>query len=295
MQVITMAAGLGSRLKDLTQATPKALIEAGDRPLIDYALAFAKAAGATRRIVVGGFHHADVAARVAQVAPDAVIVENTEYRKGNLISMQTGRTALEPGGFLLMNTDHIYRPTIAELVGRVCREATEITAFGADDMKVGLAADGRVARMAKTLPTWDCGYVGMTYVPAARRDAYFAAAEHVLATKGDASHVESILVELTPAPVIADISGHGWLEIDEPHERAHADAVRARAPGNCTPNAKKNEIAPAEKISRITSSLPIAANTTNIVSAKSRLSVLGTVVLIHCHKPRACVVRNSWL
>ena len=238
MQVIIMAAGLGSRLKDLTTATPKALIEAGGRPLIDYALAFAKAAGARRRIVVGGFHHADVAARVREVAPDAVIVENTEYKKGNLISMRTGERALEPGPFLLMNTDHIYKPAIADVVGSACRAATEITAFcdfdralGPDDMKVGLDPDRRVARMAKTLPTWDCGYVGMTFVPAARRDAYFATATRVSAEQGDAIHVESILVGLASAgtpPQIADISGHGWLEIDEPHERAHADGVLAR-------------------------------------------------------------------
>ena len=236
-QVLIMAAGLGSRLKDLTVATPKALIEAGDRPLIDYALAFAKATGGARRIVVGGFHHGDVAAQVARLASDAVIVENTEYRKGNLISMLTGKRVLEPGDFLLMNTDHIYKPTIAEIVKATCGSATEITGFvdydrtlGNDDMKVQLN-NAQVVAMAKTLPTWDCGYVGMTFVPAARRDDYFAAADRVLATKGDASHVESILVELAQAgkpPTIADISGHGWLEIDEPHERANADEVLAR-------------------------------------------------------------------
>ncbi len=233
-----MAAGLGSRLKDLTVATPKALIEAGDRTLIAFALAFAKATGAARRIVVGGFHHSDVAAQVVRLASDAVIVENTEYRKGNLISMLTGKRVLETGDFLLMNTDHIYKPTIADVVKAACTGATEVTAFvdydrklGADDMKVQLDANKHVAAMAKTLETWDCGYVGMTFVPAARRDDYFAAADRVLATKGDASHVESILVELAQAgkpPTIADISGHGWLEIDEPHERAHADGVLAR-------------------------------------------------------------------
>lgn len=232
-----MAAGLGSRLKDLTTATPKALIEVSDRPLIDYALAFARATGGDRRIVVGGFCHADVAARVARVAPDAVIVENTEFRKGNVLSMLAGKSALAPGGFLLMNTDHVYKPTIATLVGDVCRTATEITAFcdfdrtlGADDMKVQLDAQRRVAAMAKPLPTWDCGYVGMTFVPTSRRDDYFAAADRVLQEKGDASHVESILVELarTQPPVIADISGHGWLEIDEPHERSHAEQVLGR-------------------------------------------------------------------
>lgn len=233
-----MAAGLGSRLGELTAATPKALIEAGGRSLIDYALAFAKAVGATRRIVVGGFCHADVAARVRAVAPGAVLVENTEYRKGNLISMRTGARALEPGAFLLMNTDHIYAPTIADVVGRACAAATEITAFcdvdrtlGPDDMKVGLDAERRVAAMAKSLPMWDCGYVGMTFVPAARREAYFATATRVSAEQGDAVHVEAILVGLAQAgtrPHIADVSGHGWLEIDEPHERAKADAVLAR-------------------------------------------------------------------
>jgi hypothetical protein len=71
----------------------------------------------------------------------------------------------------------------------------------------------------------------MTFVPAARRDDYFAAAERVLAENGDASHVEAILVALARAaqpPAIADISGHGWLEIDEPHERAQADRVLAQ-------------------------------------------------------------------
>jgi choline kinase len=237
-QAIIMAAGLGSRLKDLTTATPKALIEAGGRPLIDYALAFARRAGAAHRIVVGGFCHADVAARVAAQAPDAAIVENHEFRKGNLISMRTGHAALAPGGFLLMNTDHVYRPTIADVVARACAAAGEVTAFcdfdralGADDMKVRLDGARRVAEMAKTLPEWDCGYVGMTYVPAARRADYEAAAARVIEERGEAVHVESILVALAAAgapPEIADISGHGWLEIDEPHERAHADAILAR-------------------------------------------------------------------
>jgi len=236
-QAIIMAAGLGSRLGTLTAATPKALIEVGGRPLIDYALAFATLAGATRRVVVTGYCQAEVATRVSAVDPSAVIVENPEFRKGNLLSMARGHAALEPGPFLLMNTDHVYRPAIADVVARACASATEITAFcdfdrrlGADDMKVGLDGSRRVARMAKTLATWDCGYVGMTFVPAGRRDAYRAAADQTRSALGESTHVEAILVRLADAgtpPAIADISGHGWLEIDEPHERAHADAVLA--------------------------------------------------------------------
>lgn len=235
-QTIILAAGLGSRLGALTAGLPKALIAVGGRPLIDYALAFARRAAGPRQIVVGGFHHEELAARVATLAPDATLRENRAFRLGNLLSMRVGARALEPeAGFLLMNTDHVYHPAIAERVARSIAQATEVTAFcdvdrplGADDMKVALDAAGRVADMAKTLRRWDRGYVGLTFVPAPRVAAYLAAGECVLAARGDLVHVETVLVALAAAgtpPRIADVSGHGWLEVDEPHERDHADSV----------------------------------------------------------------------
>jgi choline kinase len=234
MQTIIMAAGLGSRLGELTEEVPKALIEVGGRPLIDYALSFARAVGAEHRIVVGGFGYADLARRLESRDPDAVVVENNEFRKGNLLSFLAGRARLEPGGFLLMNTDHVYSPPIAQLVADAAAAADEVIAFcdsdrtlGPDDMKVRLDPGGRVAEMAKTLEAWDVGYVGMTYVPAARVAAHGDAARRALDRLGESVHVESVLVELAGSgapPRIADISGHGWLEVDEPQERDAADA-----------------------------------------------------------------------
>jgi choline kinase len=93
-------------------------------------------------------------------------------------------------------------------------------------MKVERDERGRVRRISKTLDRFDCGYVGMTRVPRAALDRYWAEADAALAAEGRAIHVERILARLAESaepPLCRDISGHGWLEVDLPEERAAAE------------------------------------------------------------------------
>ena len=231
MKAVLLAAGLGSRLGSLTEQIPKALITVGGRPLLAYAVAFARAAGARDITVVGGFGFERVAAEIARLALPVRLVENSAFRDGNLVSLTTARTFVEDAEeFLLMNVDHIYRPAIAVLAGA---PADDVTAFvdtdrtlGADDMKVERDGAGRVRRIAKTLASWDAGYVGMTKVPRAAAARYWAAVDAALAAEGRAIHVERVLARLADAgtpPLCRDISGHGWLEVDLPEERDRAE------------------------------------------------------------------------
>jgi choline kinase len=239
MQVIILAAGTGTRLGQATRETPKALLRAAGKPLIHYALRFARQAGASRIVVVSGFYSEDLRAFVARDDAGAHVVENLDFRKGNILSARAGLAHTEPAsGFLLMNSDHIYEPAIAGTVAMIASSAGEITGFcdfdrelGADDMKVRLDSARRIREIAKTLATWDAGYVGMTYVPPARGRAYVDALAGVVEREGDTMHVERVLAHLATTdhrPVIGDISGHGWLEIDEPHDLARAKDTLAR-------------------------------------------------------------------
>jgi choline kinase len=235
VQAVLLAAGLGSRLGSLTQQLPKALISVGGKPLLAYAVAFARAAGARTITVVGGFGFDLVAAEVARLALPVTLIENRSFRDGNLISLVTARDQVaDADEFLLMNVDHIYRPAIA---GLAAAPAADVTAFvdtdrtlGADDMKVERDGAGRVRRISKTLERWDAGYVGMTKVPRAAAARYWATVDAALAAEGRAIHVERVLARLADAgspPLCRDISGHGWLEVDLPEERDHAEeAVR---------------------------------------------------------------------
>ena len=236
MQAVLLAAGLGSRLGSLTEQLPKALISVGGKPLLAYAVAFARAAGADTITVVGGFGFDLVAAEVARLALPVTLIENRSFRDGNLISLVTAREQVaDADEFLLMNVDHIYRPAIAALAGA---PADDVTAFvdtdrtlGADDMKVERDGAGRVRRISKTLERWDAGYVGMTKVPRSAAVRYWATVDAALAAEGRAIHVERVLARLADAgtpPLCRDISGHGWLEVDLPEERDHADAAVRR-------------------------------------------------------------------
>lgn len=238
MQVVLLAAGLGSRLGGLTRALPKALIPVGGQPLLAHALRFASLLEPSRTVVVGGFEHAQVAAELARQPPavPVTLAHNARFRDGNLLSLQAARPHLrDDDDLLLLNVDHVFRPGIAALVRA---PVAEVTAFvdtdrtlGADDMKVQRDGAGHVRAIAKTLKAWDAGYVGMTRVPGAALARYFAEADAALADEGASIHVERVLARLAAGPhppACRDVSGHGWLEVDTPDERAHADAVLAR-------------------------------------------------------------------
>jgi choline kinase len=236
VQAVLLAAGLGSRLGTLTRDIPKALITVADRPLLAYAVEFARAAGADTITVVGGFGFELVAAEVARRALPVRLVENRAFRDGNLISLTTARAHIEGADELLvMNVDHIYRPAIAALAAA---PADDVTAFvdtdrelGGDDMKIERDGAGRVRHIAKTLATWDAGYVGMTKIPRAAAARYWATVDAALAAEGRAIHVERVLARLADAgtpPACRDISGHGWLEVDLPEERDRANEAVLR-------------------------------------------------------------------
>jgi choline kinase len=244
MQVVLLAAGLGSRLGSLTKDIPKAVIKVAGKPLCIHALEFAARLRPEQVLVVGGYGHALVEHELEQgrvhnpalAGLNIELLENPHFRDGNLVSLMTARPRISQG-FLLLNVDHIYRPGIAQVVAP---EASEVTAFidtdrqlGADDMKVERTAQGRVRHIAKTLTTFDSGYVGMTRVPTAALPRYWQTADAALAEEGRAIHVERILARLAEteaAPVCRDISGHGWLEVDTADERAAAEKALQEKP-----------------------------------------------------------------
>lgn len=232
MQTVILAAGTGSRLKNLTTEIPKALVTVAGKPLLAYAIRFAKEFGADDIIVVTGKFREKVEAFLRSIqVPGLRWTHNPEFHRQNLYSLGAARPWIG-GDFLLMNTDHVYGRAISL---RVRGQAEDLTAFcdqdrllGADDMKVDLAPNGHLRAISKTLTTFQRGYVGMTFCAASRLPSYFEAFDRVAQRAGDKAVVEMILADLAERgqpPRVGDISGIGWLEVDTQEDHEHAEAA----------------------------------------------------------------------
>lgn len=221
---IILAAGMGVRLRPMTERIPKALITCAGWPLLSYALEFAgrvvKEDG--KIVVVTGFQAEKVVEFLDEVAPDISVSHNAEYEKANLLSVAAGLRKVD-GDFLLMNVDHIYPFAFAQRLvdapGDVVAAVDGDRTLVEDDMKVRTDADGGVRSISKKLTEFDMGYIGMSLVRPAGLEAYRASFEAATATRGDQAVAEDVLQALSdgdrPAR-ICDLSGLSWLEVDTP-------------------------------------------------------------------------------
>src|SRR5581483_2753481 len=103
--VIILAAGSGSRLLPLTAERPKCMVPLKGRPLLEWQLAAAREAGATRVVVVTGYKAESVAARgIVTVSNPRFATTNmveslwcAEEHFGDEFTVSYGDIAYEPG------------------------------------------------------------------------------------------------------------------------------------------------------------------------------------------------------
>ena len=108
-----LAAGLGTRLRPLTDATPKALITVGGTPMLEHVARRLIAAGVDR-LVINAHHHADQVVRFVD--------EHNGFGVDARISREPDRP-LETGGGLLHAREHfrLDRPVLLHNVDVLCR------------------------------------------------------------------------------------------------------------------------------------------------------------------------------
>ena len=138
-ECLILAAGQGTRIRTVSGAAPKPLVEFRGKPLLERILTNAHRAGIERFTIVVGYRSELIRAWVARYWPARIpvrFIDNPEYHKQNGISALKARGAIEDD-FLLLMADHIFETDTARKL------LQQRIAFG----DVTLAVDSRIDRV----------------------------------------------------------------------------------------------------------------------------------------------------
>lgn len=233
MEAVIIAAGYGSRLRDISESKP--LTPIAGIPLLELGVRQAAAAGATRVVVVTG-HEADkVEAALPGLSERAgvpVVAQRVEdWSKPNGFSVMAGASRID-GNYLLMMADHIFSAAVLQQLAAaggadrgvtlgIDRRITSPLIDPDDATWVQTDARGFIRAIGKTIPEYDavdCGAFLATPELAA------AIAEAVAAGKsGSLSDGMQRLADMGRAATL-DIGDAWWLDVDDPRAHALAEA-----------------------------------------------------------------------
>lgn len=228
MQVVILAAGLGTRLRHLTEDVPKPMVKIYNKPLIGYTLEkLFKIKEINEVIIVTGYRREIIEDYVKSAFQDDILkvrfVHNKEFHKGSVITIKKAKDFINDT-FLITNADHIFP---LNLLLKIIKEKKDVTIgcdsdrnLTNDDMKV-FFEDNVLIEMSKKLDKYNSGYIGLTIIDKSLISDYFDCADVTLKKKGESAVVENILLELSNKGVKiykCDLSNFGWFEIDTPED-----------------------------------------------------------------------------
>lgn len=241
MRVILLAAGTATRLRPLTDALPKCLLDIGAESMLSRAIRILSSRGLRRFTIVDGFKSELVRAHVTAEFPAEwfSFVRNEQYATtNNSYSLFLARYgADEP--MLLSDADIVYEPAVIDRLladpnpNRLALRTRG--ALGDEEMKVVVDADGRVTDIAKNVPPSSAvgESVGLEVFSPSFAERLFATLERRMLAEGrtgewyEASFVE--LVKHGEPLTTVDLGSLDCMEVDtiDDLERARHTFVRA--------------------------------------------------------------------
>ncbi len=157
MKALILAAGMASRLRPLTEYTPKCLLKIGDRSLLQRSIDALIEAGIDEFVIVTGYLNQQIIQFVNNYYGDRIrvhYIHNALYEStNNIYSLWLARPEVDGTPFLLLDSDLLYDPII---VKKVCQAPEEniLTLIrhelGEEEMKVVVDHNGAITEISKT-------------------------------------------------------------------------------------------------------------------------------------------------
>jgi len=214
-----MAAGVGSRLREISHNQPKCLIKAGEETLIKRIVRLCKSRGLEDISIVTGYKSKRIEEEVGNYV---TYFENPFYSVTNSIaSLWLAREKLDDDDLLLMNADVFFEPIVLDII----LDQKQGVVMLSDSTRIETAdyrfsfKDGRILNYGKNLSNQetDGEYVGIVRVNKSFVKTFRKRLGELVSAGKINDWWEDVLYSFISQgkPInYHDIAGHFWTEID---------------------------------------------------------------------------------
>ena len=201
MRAIILAAGMASRLRPLTDNTPKCLLKIGERSLLQRSIDALTSNGIKEIVIVTGYLHNQIEDFVKQQYPslDVTFIHNGVYDStNNIYSLWLARPKADGEEILLLDSDLLYDP---EIITRILNTKAEniLTLIrhdlGEEEMKVVTdgGSEGKITEISKTCSPSDA--IGESLGIEMMGKSYTSALYQELEPMMNQEHLENVFYE----------------------------------------------------------------------------------------------------
>lgn len=218
MKAVILAAGMASRLRPLTEHTPKCLLKVGERSLLQRSIDALKSNGILDYVIVTGYLHEMIEAFVAEEYGNSInvtFIHNDVFDStNNIYSLWLARPEAEGEEILLLDSDLLYDP---EIIARVLADDAENVLtlirhdLGEEEMKVVLDKEnGTITEISKTCNPLDAAGESLGIEKMGRE--YTSALYKELEPMMNEEHLENVFYERAFERLLA--KGHTYNVVD---------------------------------------------------------------------------------
>ncbi len=228
---LILAAGNGTRIRSVSGARPKPLVEFRGKPLLEHIVTTAHRAGVERFTIVVGYRSDLIRAWFAQGRLSDIpvrFVENRDYHKQNGVSALKAKGVIE-NDFLLLMADHIFETSTARLLldqpiapGNVILavDSRMDRVFDLDDATKVRRRGSQIIDIGKNIPHYDALDTGMFLCTPALFDALEASVRNDDCSLSDGMRHLAARQRFRAF----DIGDAEWQDVDTPEALTHAEA-----------------------------------------------------------------------
>ena len=227
MKAVILAAGVGSRIKPLTDNCPKTMLKVGGHTILEMMISHSRDCGITDIVFVLGYLQEHIKNYVTDKFPElnAYFITNEKYETTNTgFSLLLARDFVTGSSFIKFDADVVFDKTIlSQLIS--CDHDNALCVdkniqLDAEEIKVIIRENNRVAKASKTVnPKEAIGEsIGIEKIGADTAVQLFAELETMMRDeKNHQQYYEASYERLIEKEVpfyALDISGLNWVEID---------------------------------------------------------------------------------